>query len=486
MPVNNNFKLPAQNPSFKPSDFLPKASTTLQKVNACVKSISMQVLSSFRDVFHPIIRRSDLTSGNEACQLVNFGFKKRLSASSEELSKERELHQAFDSISLKSNLKDKLHYASKFKEQMPTSDDPEGIDRIIKNRTIMAEIITHRSARKPRALCARVEALSNPDSDQVVHLPNGGATFSIPGGCIGHYVTQEVKMVPDGSGVPKYYFILHNRGGGLTNSLHGPLRFRDKHNVVYQKTSISIEVPKEVLSEAFFKKLVASHSSLSMKACYDCIETHLLAKGGKIQTSPTEKKVLELQEKRKSLQAESKKLKKSKNEIKTSIDGLVKLKQTDQTQGRDLLRNSLKETLSSISNPALKSSAESLLKLIAKKMLSRNICEVFLQELDKEQIRIASELDAIDKEMRVCYDDLIENDASFNSEQVYGTCTESNRTGPEKDMASRKARRQLKLYTIEQMTEGVKKKHLLFRSYREQLLKLSEQRQEELKHKIGH
>ncbi|MBA3722634.1 MAG: hypothetical protein H0W88_09565 [Parachlamydiaceae bacterium] len=55
---------------------------------------------------------------------------------------------------------------------------------------------------------------------------------------------------------------------------------------------------------------------------------------------------------------------------------------------------------------------------------------------------------------------LIKTDPNFHSRQLYGTCTESNATTPEKDMASKGIQRLLKLYTISGITDDIRQQFL--------------------------
>lgn len=452
-----------------PSHLYAKVHTSLSKATNLVTAAATQVLSALRDMFNPVYRTSKFSSRDSARQLVNFGFKKTVSSKEFDSAGQKHLHAAYDGDAVSYSLRNKFHYAQKFQQENEGHyNDPEGISRIVKHRKIMAEMAQHRSARTPKAHSRRVQALTDPDSEQVVQLGNGGATFSIPGGFFGHYITQEIKMIPDQNGVPKYYFVIHNRGRGLTHRLHSSLRFEDKNGVLYTKTSLAIEVPKELLSEAFFKGLASASRSLKGSIYYDFINKHLLQNGGKIQRSDLEIKGLELREKHAQLYNQGKSLKNTKNKLIMALND----------------PNEFKKILTTIDHPELKKSAQSLIEAIDNNQLSPSIASVFIVELEKVQKQVNESRVAVKKELEACWDALIETDDSFNSKQVYGTCTESNRTGPEKQMASPSARRQLKLYTIQQMTEGVKKQHLLFRSHKKQLLELSRLRQKELQQKI--
>jgi hypothetical protein len=456
-----------------------KVGEALRSVKEKIKEICSKVLIGFGDVFHVVYRKSHLTSRSAGTQLVNFAFKKRMAATEEELKVEKQLHKTFDSDFTTSSIRDKKLYAEHFQEDCQEEiDDPEGIERIVQHRTIMEDIRTHHSSRKPHSLRSRVVDLTNPESDQVVHLPDGSATFSIPGGWRGHYVTYEVKMAPDDHGNSHYFFIMHNRGEGVHHPIHGPLTFKDNNGVIYKKTSVSIEVPKGALSEAFFKELTASHLFSGKKACYDCIQKHLLDFGGVIQQSEDDIKAIELLAKRSSLEM----LGKLRNQIVQAYNDMDSgIKEKPLKQMQEALRQIAKSPEFN-EYQELRQQADSFKKAIAKDRYLPSVCKKFVEStLDPLK---AKETENVKQELRILFDRLIDSDDSFNSVQVYNTCTESNRTGPEKQMASPKARRQLKLYTIQQMTEGVKNKRALLSSYKERLIKLSDQRQEALKRKI--
>lgn len=452
--------------------FKLKVGEALRSVKEKIKEICSKVLIGFGDVAHAVFRKSHLTSRSAGTQLVNFAFKKKMAVTEKELKVEKQLHRTFDGDFTTSSIRDKKLYAEHFQEDCQEEiDDPEGIERIVQHRSIMEDIRTHRSLRKPHALQARVEELTNPESDQVVHLPNDSTTFSIPGGWRGHYVTHEIKMVPDQRGNPRYFYIMHNRGKGIRHPMHGSLAFRDNHGAIYKKTSVSIEVPKETLSQAFFKELTASHLVGGMKACYDCIQKHLLDAGGVIQQSEDELKAIELVAKRENLE----KLGKLRNQI---VEGY---NEKNTVKVRQALRQIVKSPEFEEYHE-LRTQVNSFIKAIDKNRYLPSVCKRFT-EMTLDPLR-AQETENIKQELRALFDHLIESDDSFNSIQAYNTCTESNRTGPEKQMASPRARRQLKLYTIQQMTEGVRNKHAIFSSYKEQLIELSEKRQEALKRKI--
>lgn len=368
--------------------------------NEKLKHISTIVFEAIYSILNQIsmnLKQKPRSSGGD---LVNFAFKKRLHSNPVI---EKQLHKAFDGSNIHVTLKQRKLFAESFlKENLIDSDDPEGILRILSHRKILNDIQSKGKERSPKVLLERIHELTNPGSKRVVHLEGGGSSFSIPGGWLRHSVTYEIKMVPDGKHHPRYFFVIHNRGQGVEHKLHGNIQFRDSEGAVYRKTSLEIEVPLQALSEPFLKKLMQSTRATKNTPAYQCIEQFLLAKGGKIQQSPTEIRWYRL---------------------RNHIDHL----KNHAFENRDPL------------------------------------------------------LRRLYREMKDCEKKLMHEDPRFHSIQMFGTCTESNATGPEKKMASPKARDQLKLYTIQKMTANVKKRMLMIGSYKKELLQLSEKRQAHLK-----
>lgn len=363
-----------------------------------LKHISTLVFEAVYNLINLIsmnLKNKPRSSGGD---LVNFAFKKKLFT---DPITEKQLHKAFDGSNSSVTLKQRKLFAESYqKNEILNSDDPEGIKRIVEHRRIVSEIQSKRKERSSKALLKRIHDLTNPASNRVVHLKDGGASFSISGGWLSHSVTYEIKMIPDAHRQPRYYFVIHNRGEGLNHKMHGKVCFLDSQGVEYRKTSLEIEVPLQALSESFLKKLISSNKALNRHAAYNCIQQYLLDKGGVVQQSHAEKKWVQLHH-----------------------------------------------------------------------QLAFNQSEGLRKRLRME--------------MKACEKKLIHEDPSFHSIQMFGTCTESNATGPEKKMASLRARDQLKLYTIQKMTEDVNKRILMYGSFKRKLLNFSEMKQEHLRKKLG-
>ena len=90
-----------------------------------------------------------------------------------------------------------------------------------------------------------------------------------------------------------------------------------------------------------------------------------------------------------------------------------------------------------------------------------NLEKEFLKMMEKLSHSSDNRSDAylkLRQDLRKTFRQLIHEDPAYHSIQVFGTCTESNLTGPEKAMASPKVRRKLKLFTIDCLAQQVVKK----------------------------
>ena len=151
----------------------------------------------------------------------------------------------------------------------------------------------------------RISALEDPESTNVVHLPNGTRTFSLAGGSGDHYTTFEFQRDSGG----KFYFIFHNRGqtaddSELEEKLHGQLVISDEESgKEIAKTSIRIEVPKELMDDAQFLKCLIEAQNQGegqIDAVYQVIVSHLLentkGQNGKVIISDEEQKLSKMQD----------------------------------------------------------------------------------------------------------------------------------------------------------------------------------------------
>jgi hypothetical protein len=365
-------------------------------------------------------------------------------------------------------------------------DDKKGLERIIQHRNILSSLgDTVYKGNGGAILSSRVNELTSPNSNNVVHLENGGASFSFPGGCKGHAVTHEIKTTVV-NGETKYFYVLHNRGFGASDEIHGKLSFKNAKGEAYIKSSVAIEVTKEMLTQEFFDDLIQARSSDDMKASYNCLREHLLNKGGKVQVSKEEEAATEatkdLTQKLDSLKAKFNQLKELKSqltngapikEIMSQIDQLIEEFQGDKSHGQ--IVGSLKEFKQQLDKHSHVENSTNLSPQARDNLTKR--LDDSLKFVTQAGRRIVADRDVI-------LNRILGNDSSFHSAQAFGTCSESNRTGPEKDLASKKTRQQLKLFTIDTMIGEVQKTHSN-NPQADDLLKLAQERRDQLSKKIG-
>lgn len=277
------------------------------------------------------------------------------------------------------------------KEDFFSEEERKEVELLCQHRKILLanlRLIMHNPFNRVGRIQNYVKSLANPQSKKVVHTKDG-ATFSIPGGCKGHYVTYEFKRMGD-----DYFFVIHNRGDGLGDkAIHGDLLFKHQ-GMPYAKTSVAIKTTKEALANPkFLRQLIKSTQSSSMEKPYHVIKTHLLYPP-------------------------------------LSQPGII-----------------------------IKSAKE--------------------MELDRK-VRRGEPLSTQDKEMLL-------QDPSFHSLQVYGTCTESNLTGVEKLLASETTRTKIKYLTVENLVSEIQTKRFYLPSnkqYQKQVMEHSKVRLQQLKDKL--
>lgn len=280
----------------------------------------------------------------------------------------------------------------------------------------------------------RCDALSTPHSSQIVHVKDseGGdyTSFTFPGGHRKHYLTFEVQFHPAGG---DYYFIIHNRGDGHSDKdLHGKLGIRTLDGSIYKRTSVKLKVTLEQLKDpellgGLYQKM---WSSKNIKDTYKIIKKHLL------KMDPVTKRPLNIVM--------------SPQETKW-IAYLDKLKKCD--------------------------------KVLEKYAQAEN-----LTKEDKENLAKAkSEKKHLQHRIKALQAFLVSKDPAFHSIQSFGTCTESNSSSPEKSIVSAAVRRELKLFTMDQLAQELSS--LIFlnkeqQSHRKLALEHYQERSEQLMQKI--
>ena len=398
---------------------------------------------------------------NIAKQFVNFTMKKPL-----HISGEKELHSEIHGDKSKRNLSAKLEVAKQFLEVCDgthlTPEEKEGLQRIVQQRKISKEISEMEDPqRKGQDLADRVKNLSDPNSDRVVHLPNGGATFTIPGGRKGHYFSYEVQRVPDQNGGFRYNFVLHNRGSGLSDKeLHGSFEAERGEGHRYMKTSVSIEVPQEALTAEFFEKLAASKESKTNSGPYGVMKEYLLAKGG--------------------------------GKIQFSEDEIACQKLSDELRSKASTLNSL-ETLKAIIGsphanqaetlPNLPANIKSLLAQLKSDPGNQGLKNQILAEAENQIVSLRPEVGKLNQDFRQLEDKIIKENPSIHTVQNHGDCIESNRSEPEVQMAPNSLLKKLKLFTIQNLTVQVKNSSLP-KEYKAVMEEASKKRQAKLKQEV--
>lgn len=281
------------------------------------------------------------------------------------------------------------------------------------HRKVPHEVRNERAQEVVKCIQKRCDALSTPRSADVVHVTSkegNYACFSFPGGHRSHYVTYEAQYHPTSG---RYFFIIHNRGDGSSDKeLHGSLEIRTAEGTRYKRTSVKIEVSLEQLKDPEFlgnlyKKM---WTAKTMSEGYKVIKKHLLKKDPismrplNIVMSPQETKCIHYEDR-----------------VNKCSQAIEEYAQKDHLtkQERELLRGARSQ----------------------KKHLERRI-----------------------KTLKAF---LVSHDPAFHSLQTFGTCTESNSTSPEKSMASSSVRRELKLFTIDQLANELS--DLVFLSKEQQI-----------------
>jgi hypothetical protein len=150
------------------------------------------------------------------------------------------------------------------------------------------------------AILEDIEALSDPSSERVIHLPNGDSLFAIPSGWTGncsHFMAIEFRRDAKGD----YFFVIHNRDSFSHHSgLHGSLVF-EKDGKTYAKTRVAIHTSKEALVDDYLMFLITAllehGSDIQAEEVYAKIEKHLIINAkGKIVHSQAEQLALSLAE----------------------------------------------------------------------------------------------------------------------------------------------------------------------------------------------
>ncbi len=410
---------------------------------------------------------------NVAKLFVNFTLKKYVESPIGK-SRQDELHERFDGTA-GDLIAHKLRYAERFQDNFQhLLDDPEGLDRIVRHREISVEI--HRQDVK--ALVRRVDALSSASSPQVVHLANGGACFSFISGCKGHSVTYEIRYEYD-----EYYLVIHNRGfGGDDPDLHGRLAIKAANGVTYAKASVPIMVPKEKLTKELFTVLLEARTDETMDRAYGYIKEHLLEPdGANIERSNEEIEATKLYLQKKTMRDEVIRIAKV---LTSKFDLLQRLQELPQESfvkkldfsTRERLLEELQTLQELVRNPEFplftQGEQEQILSLMEP---SKEVVDLLKAVVKRSTgYLLESELPNA----------ILETDETFSSDQIYGTCTESSKTGPEKQMASSNTRRLLKLYTIQELAETVRHSEVPTPTDKRDLLQLGELRQTHLWSKV--
>ena len=320
-----------------------------------------------------------------------------------------------------------------------SESDRQAVETLISQRRILNEMtqllrkpsheeIKSRTQEVVQHLQKRCDTLSAPRSCDVVHVKNSYGdytSFPFPGGHRKHYLTFEAQYHPN---TGDYFFIIHNRGqGNFDTDLHGALALRTSDGTLYKRTSVKLKVSLEQLKnpELLGGLYKKMWSANNIEKTYKVIKKHLLAPDlSNIIMSPQEKKWLEYTDKLKKYQHVIDKYAKAAN----------------------------------------------------------------LTVKEKEQLaRARSHKEDLKPKMKTMQAYLIKKDPAFHSLQAFGTCTESNSSSPEKTMASASVRRELKLFTIDQLAKEVSS--LIFLTEAQQrdrnlALKHYQERSEQLVQKI--
>ncbi len=328
---------------------------TIQQTAAVIQSVGSSLLCCL-----PSKSRLELK------KFVNFAMKRPIEGI--DTAPQKRMHTDLDGQSKSRSLETNYLYAKEFLASLGGEDfnDFEGLNKIIEHRKSMRDLNRAAPWRRPKLYLKKVQALPE------------NSSFSFAGGCIGHYVTYEVRREKD-----DYYFVVHNRGFGRDPKIHGT--FKEKlDGKIYAKTSVSIRVKPELLDAKFFRRLeLSSMAYLDMAPAYNVIQKRLLEKGGEIQISPQEKA---------------------------------------------------------------------------------------WEEQSNKSPEMASRM--------------IKEDPAFHTTQSFGTCSESNLTGPEKELAKPETLKALKLFTILQLTDKISKSRWISKETKEEIAVYSRARRTKLEREI--
>lgn len=390
-----------------------------QKIKSIFSLSSVSLVGSAKASSPKSVKsKNELSSSELLRKTVNFSFKSKINnpnLSYEERRREAEIHENYDGQyrdqegkRIRDECQDAKDFLQEARKSLP-KQEIEGLERVVKQREILGEmanvikkgIETENTKHVISTFQKQIDELAKPESKKVVHHPDGSTSFSVPLGHAKHLAIYEFKRDQNG----QYSFIIHNRGEGNEDKIHGENEFK-LNGKTYAKTSVTINVTKEMISDPqFLVKLYMGLGQKDMKMPYQAIDEFLIQKGGKVLESPLEQEINVMKEK--------------KNESVRSLEDkrteiLAKMKTSDEPTQLEL----------------------------AKQLMNVN------NQIQKEENKWN---DLIAQKRK-----LLINEPGFHSVQQYDTCSESAISGPEKGMISSKTRDQLKLRTIKTLIDQVK------------------------------
>lgn len=373
------------------------ANRLAQIIKSCFRSLSSKETRPFRDYF-------------------NFSWKRSLPSQATDWQKSE---QVFDSRYSGNNVlhvaRRKVQAAQQFLKEVASDyseEDKQALTTLVAFRRNLLEMtylfrkpqrkmLHARTKEVERSFQKQCDTLSASYSPGVVHVKSheGDYTcFAFPGGHSKHYMTFEVQYHP-ASG--DYFFIIHNRGDGSSDKLlHGALAITSPDGTSYKRTSVKLKVFLEQLKNPE----LSGNLYKEMWTTKDTGEIYKIIKKSLLKRDPDTKRPLNII---------------ASHQEEKWIRNLDKLEKCNKVIDKYA--------------EAEKLTVKERERLTRAKSQKRHL---------KHRIK---SLEAF----------LVSRDPAFHSLQSFGTCTESNSSSPEKSIASAAVRRELKLFTIDQLANEI-------------------------------
>lgn len=298
-------------------------------------------------------------------------------------------------------LLNQIIFEKDFSSGIQKLDDIRGLSRICQHRNNFLHYSSklekiQDGVHKPEVLVKEIQEnidlLSDSKSNKVVTLKDNKSTcFVLPGGWKGHYISYEFRKEGE-----DYFFMIHNRGEHSTDRrLHKGISFKDSTTgKTYSKTTVRIKTTKEALKNPLFL-----HQIINASITEDATAS-------------------------------------SKQAYDDIYDHFI-------TKGNGTI---------------VESEVEKELEKIQTKIAEINAKNKIYKKLPK---KTSADMRAISKELKqrdilqIQALELLKRDSCFQSQQLYGTCTESNFLTVEEDIASSFTRNCLERFTLAQMVNKV-------------------------------